>query len=263
MIYLETLNSTSGIIDYKQYRQINEKNRFTEKCKGKVIPYTIEPISGKCYFLLGKEIWCNYKQRQYNMIGGLELPSDSSIIECAARELSEETMNVFDKDECILALKGIPRENIIYFTKQSHNQRIHIYTFFMPIPYQDSKSIVNEFKTRRVILDDALQKPGPLDYITKKIINQTLQLGYDDPYYISKSFIKPYNELYDISWISEDFLFDETLTNPFLMKRLLIPKDRHSKCYYSFTKMQQKNSTTRVYSDILKKSFHSLVEVSQ
>lgn len=152
----------SFVLNESQCYNLNFKNNYSSKFKARIIPYLIQ--NGILYYLLCEE---KYKSKnisnQYNILGG-HCETNETIIECAKRELEEETLNTIKLTDYSQILK--------------RNKR---YIIFIPI----NKCPINEFKKRK----QDLQNGKSLGYL------QTFLPG------ITEDNRQHYDEIISLKWI--------------------------------------------------------------
>lgn len=203
------------------------------KYKAKVIPYMFNPKDKLLYFLVGKELWTS-PSTKYSFIGGT-CDKGETIIECAARELYEETIGLFQKKDAMDYISKIPIENIFLFKSKMEGKTIHTFIFFMPLiedPVNWNLPLL--FHTRKSYLDKIFSKNSSIYSngnnvsSSKKILNNDVKIkiknliGIDkDTDKISKSFLKHFHELACINWISEKDFLDFNIMNAFLTRKLI------------------------------------------
>lgn len=187
--------------------------------KAKIIPYSVSE-SGEIFFLLSKEqaVGKNVENRpvKFNMLGGT-CNENETILECAERELFEETIGIFDRS-CIGLLKILPRENIIQFYRyyRQHFKGV-VYLFFLPIDFQKMDFIMAEFARRKAILNK-LYTMTPMKRADYAAIAEFI--NFPPTKRITKSELKHFNEISTIKWISEKDIFQNDEINKILRDKI-------------------------------------------
>lgn len=211
--------------DIKNKKNIYDHKADNIRLKAKVIPYMFNPKDNKLYFLVGKELWTSPSSK-YSFIGGT-CDKGETIIECASRELYEETIGLFQKKDAMDYIKKIPNENIFLFKTRIDNKDVHTYIFFMPL-IQDpvNWNLPLLFQTRKSVLDKVFSKDSQSQskrVLTPEIRNSIKNLiDIDrDADRISKSFLKHFHELASIQWVSEKDFLDFNVMNAFLTRKLI------------------------------------------
>ena len=170
-------------------------------------------------FLLGKEIYGKTDDLKFNLLGGT-CNHNESIIECATRELYEETAGVIPKEEILKAIYNEPGENVVKYNLKLNGNLLTIFVFFISIKELDStlqKNLIIEFNRRREIISEILKEKRVFDLEIKKKIKTELKLSRDIDK-ISKSYIKHFFEINKLDWLSFKDLSDIKLVTRFVKK---------------------------------------------
>jgi hypothetical protein len=155
--------------------------------KGKVVFFY--NVNECIYFLLGREVGGNTADpldiNSLNILGGTREQGES-IAECAAREMYEETLGIFNKTALVTCLENLPSKNVIVYsrTKKDFNAKTlqKIFVFFVPFSTEllstqlsrcfHPKNIEEEFKHRCGLY--ALNKVGfARDYLETTTVTTT------------------------------------------------------------------------------------------
>lgn len=163
----------SFILNEIQCNNLHYKNNYPKTTKARIIPYYVE--NNKLYYLLCEEkrkisyltndlYKSNYSFfiKTYNILGG-HRESNETILQCAKRELEEETLNTISFNNYSQIIK--------------RNKR---YIIFIPI----NECPINIFNKRK---NDLISKP--IDYLKNYLPNLT-----EDNY-------EHYNEINNLKWI--------------------------------------------------------------
>lgn len=234
--------SVSGIhlLGTKEYQEIHtNRMKYDSKnspvsIKGKVVPYIFSEGDKNLYFLLSKELWSS-PNAKYSLIGGT-CDSGETVIECAARELYEETIGLFSRKDAEKCLSNLPIENIVLFRTRVEFKPVFIYIFFLPMittPFALNLPIM--FEERKAILDEIFKKEnsGNLSKLLtlefRKKLKSSLNLERD-PEHISKSYLKHFHELRSIHWIPEKEFINTEVVSAFIAKKFNFLFEHSFKC---------------------------------
>jgi len=124
--------------DY-QFNELFSKRHYSKDTKARVLPFYV--VNGSIYFLLCEENRkCEYIHGTYNILGG-HRDVGETIIECAKRELQEETLNTIPFDYGVLNKDLIVRKNKRYI-------------IFLPI-FCNVKKIIPDFLQNKLLLEES------------------------------------------------------------------------------------------------------------
>ena len=210
-------------LSLKSRKNVYDPKIDSFRLKAKVIPYMFNPKDKQLYFLVGKELWTSPSSK-FSFIGGT-CDKGETVIECAARELYEETIGLFQKKDAMDYIAKIPNENIFLFKTRLDGKDIHTYIFFMPL-IQDpvNWNLPLLFQTRKSVLDKVFSKDTHYKKLLTPDIKRSIKNLIDidrDTDRISKSFLKHFHELASIQWVSEKDFLDFNIMNVFLTRKLI------------------------------------------
>lgn len=155
--------------DY-QYQELFNKRHYPKDTKARVLPYYV--INNTIYFLLCQE---NYKHEHvqgiYNILGG-HRENNETIIECAIRELKEESLNTVKFDVNLLKKELILKKNKRFI-------------IFLPI-FQDITKIIPQFECNKSLMKKNEQNSSKLSHIFENSSN-----------------IECFYEIKELKWISD------------------------------------------------------------
>lgn len=264
------------LIDAEEMSGLSVKitNAVHSPCKGKVIFYRQK--NGKLEFLMGKELVSVKSQKyiKFNMIGGT-CDSGESVIDCACRELYEETIGLLNPEIVRAALIALPRQNIGVFKLKGSK----VFCFFAPMVSHGGDSaqrrtvqnddIVKQFQTRKMLLKSVFEPESAEPQTAQLTLDLRLKIKKElglqrDVEKISKTFLKHFYELFTIEWIDETKLMDYEHTNTRLIHQLTHIYDPVFKKEYAFRPSHRSDSSspsksprlvsTEYYIQLLKKS---------
>ena len=229
------LKNLTRIVTADEFRLIRTKTSFNPKeYKGKVLFF-----NGQGLFLVGQEMGTKRskesKKLKFHLLGGT-CEAGETIIECAARELFEETIGLIPEIPVKEALLKIKRENVLVWKQKNGDRLVTQFVFVLPFNVLSrsdrESSLPDKFKQRRLLLDHIFDKQkvpaGKLTTDLKQKVHKELKL-LQEPERLSKSFLKHFHEFSAIAWIPERDLFNPELTNPRLINKLSVIQDPTTK----------------------------------
>lgn len=180
--------------------EITSAGNFPAKmAKGKVVIY--RKVNGRYEFLFGKESYGKTQETKCNLLGGT-CNKNESILNCAARELFEETIGIIQENVLLRAIYEDRKSSVIkYNYKNENGGKMHVFVFFVNLRSLDisSKELFNKFDQRRKLLGEILNKKTFTDSSREVLKNA---LGISKPAkLVSKSYIKHFYEIYKLCWL--------------------------------------------------------------
>lgn len=210
-----------------QDKYIQEEENVIFKAKV-VFTYTPGPAtSNESLFLLGREFGCdgNTSVNKYNLLGGSKNENES-IIDCAARELYEESMGMFDCTKVTSALKNLPSSNIIFYTRNRKpsysseyfsrysNARTTLHkTFVFFVPFQFDFLVSSVSCTSVLALEKEFAYRRSVYCKDKKLFVSLFLHGYFQP-----TSLDHFNEIEVLKWVSQTEMKKENINTFFYSK---------------------------------------------
>lgn len=203
----------SYIIDNMHYKDLFIKRHYPKETKARIIPYYV--VNNRVYFLMCEEKYKKeYVKGIYNILGG-HRENMETIIECAKRELAEETLNVLELND-----NGLTNEFIIKKNKR--------YIIFLPV-YNAIKNIIPEFELHKFLLNNQMYNKKMYN-----IIKQTETL-------------ECLSEIKSLKWISEYDIYNKNVYRSVkdIFETIISDKNEQISCYEFLNKLKKLYNSTK------------------
>jgi len=188
--------TTKGSTNYSK----SNSGYVKTKSKAKVVIY--KKTGNDIKYLFGKEAYGKSKRLMYNLLGGT-CNYNETVVNCAARELYEETVGIIPIRDTLSAIYNEPTENVIKYNMNINGNTVSVYVFFINATQFDKcciERLEREFDRRRELIKEILYE-GKFEDNERRRLKRELKLKRPIER-ISKSYIKHFYEIYKLEWIS-------------------------------------------------------------